>query len=322
MTASVLAAHAVSKTYLGVRKRLLGPRQPIRAVQEVTLAVERAEIFAIIGESGSGKSTLTRLLVGLEPPTSGHVEFEGRRLDQDARAIRRKVQIVFQDPYTSLDPRLTVGASIREPLRSLGYAGDLDARVRAVLDAVALPAGAERKYPHEFSAGQLQRVAIARALAPEPTVIVADEPVSALDVSVQAAVLNVLLDLRDAMGLTIVLVAHDLGVVSRVADRIAVMFAGKIVETGPAHQLVAAPEHPYTQRLLASVLRMDGRLPDDLSNVEPLGKVAGELCPYLQRCDVRADVCLRTGPELRNGIVDTDTSTQAHLVACHVVPGH
>lgn len=316
---ALISVHGVSKLYRGSSQMLFAPKQWVKAVDDVSFAVERNEILAIIGESGSGKSTLTRMLVGLERPTSGHVEVAGRRLDGDLKYVRRQVQIVFQDPYTSLDPRLPVGESIREPLQALGYEGDLARRVQAVLDAVALPAGAERKFPHEFSAGQLQRVAIARALAPEPRAIVADEPVSALDVSVQAQVLNLLLDLRDRAGLTIVLVAHDLGVVSRVADRVAVMFGGKLVEIGTMHEVVSRPRHPYMRQLLRSVLRMDGVLPEDEPRQEEGPAIDGRstLCPYRSRCPLRIAQCDEAPPPLRTA-TGLDAEDSGHLVACHV----
>jgi len=325
----LLTAHHLTKTYPVEARSLFAGRRWLRAVGDVSFTVRPREIFAIIGESGSGKSTLTRLLVGLESPTSGHVELAGRHVGRNLSDMRSQVQIVFQDPYSSLDPRLRIGTTIREPLISLGYKGNLDERVRAMLEAVGLPSGAERKLPHEFSGGQLQRIAIARALAPDPAVIVADEPLSALDVSVQGQVLNLLLDLRDERGLTIVLVAHDLAVVFTVADRVAVMFGGRLVELGGTDEMAANPRHPYTQQLLRSVLRMDGVLPeDDPRGVdEPIRPGGGSLCPYRARCPVRIVLCDQVdpplGPASRDGEPAVSKATGGpsdHLVACHVAP--
>jgi peptide/nickel transport system ATP-binding protein len=317
----LLAAHGVTKTYQ-VSGGLFSPRHLITAVDGVSFAIDPGEIFAVIGESGSGKSTLSRLLVGLERPTSGYIEFRGRRLEEELKEVRRRVQIVFQDPYSSLDPRLRIGQSIREPLHALRYVGDFDRRVEEVLDAVALPKGAAAKMPHEFSGGQLQRIAIARALAPQPAVLVADEPVSALDVSVQAQVLNLLLDLREHEGLTIVLVAHDLGVVSRVADRVAVMFGGHIVEMGDVDDIVANPGHPYTRRLLGSVLRMDGGLPmdDGTQDVDTFEGHRPDLCPYLARCPIRLPLCASVAPDLRAAASGASEGWHSeHRTACHAV---
>lgn len=236
----------------------------VTAVDAVSLDVRPGETIGLVGESGSGKSTLGRILTGLEPVDAGEVRFEGAPIVGFDRAamdrFRRTVQIVFQDPYGSLNPRLTVGSAIREVLgvHAIGTAGDRADRVAALLARVGLDADAARRYPHEFSGGQRQRIVIARALAVEPTILVADEPVSALDVSVQAKILGLLRDLQRGLGLSYVLISHDLAVVRVMADRVAVMRAGEIVEHGPAADVYARPAHEYTRALLAAIPRIRG----------------------------------------------------------------
>ena len=247
------------------RPKLFGPRPHLRALDRVSLAIAPGERIGIVGESGSGKSTLARLLLGLDRPTSGSVCFDGREIgglpERELRAVRQGMQIVFQDPMGSLDPRMTVRAIITEPLVGLGVPGDHRARVRELLDAVGLPASAADRYPHQFSGGQRQRIAIARALAPHPRVLVADEAVSALDVSVRAQILNLLLDLVDDLSLTLVFVSHDLSVVRFLCERVAVLERGRLVEQGPTEQLWDAPTQRYTQALLAAVPTLEGGLP-------------------------------------------------------------
>jgi peptide/nickel transport system ATP-binding protein len=257
---AILEAVDVRRDYRLPRRRLRG-HAPIRhALRGVSLAVEPGERVGIVGESGSGKTTLARLLVGLDAPTAGDVRYEGRsivgRPERELRSLRAGVQMVFQDPMGSLDPRLTIGTIVAEPLVGLGLPGDRAARVAELLDAVGLPAGAARRYPHQFSGGQRQRIALARALAPRPRVLVADEPVSALDVSVRAQVLNLLLDLADDLQLTVVLVSHDLSVVRFFCHRVAVLYQGEIVETGPTAEVYGDPQHEYTRTLLAAVPRL------------------------------------------------------------------
>jgi peptide/nickel transport system ATP-binding protein len=227
----------------------------VRALDGVDIEVARGSRFGIVGESGSGKSTLARILLGLERPTAGTVEVDGKtvtgRRERDLRFLRETVQMVFQDPMSSLDPRMRVRDIVAEPLRD--GAGD---RVAELLAAVGLSAEAADRYPHQFSGGQRQRIAIARALAPRPSVLVADEAVSALDVSVRAQILNLLMDLTDRLGLTLIFVSHDLSVIRHLTDRVAVMRAGRIVETGPTAQVYAEPAHQYTRELLAAVPRL------------------------------------------------------------------
>jgi ABC-type glutathione transport system ATPase component len=239
----------VSRRFLLPRTRLFGPRRSITAVDDVSLELKREETLGIVGESGSGKTTLVKLLLGLERPDTGTVTYTGS-------SLRRDVQVVFQDPASALDPRMRVDDTILEPLRVLHIAGDHRARLHELLDAVGLPAGSAKRYPHEFSGGQRQRIAIARALAPRPSVLIGDEPVSALDVSVRAQILNLLEDLRVDFQLTLVLVSHDLSVVRHMTDRVLVMRQGKIVEEGATRDVFRAPQHPYTRLLLESIPRL------------------------------------------------------------------
>jgi peptide/nickel transport system ATP-binding protein len=244
------------RTYTRPRTSLLGPVPVVEALRGVSFDIARGERFGIVGESGSGKSTLLRLLCGLDRATSGSIRFDGQevvgRRERDLAFLRAELQIVFQDPTGSLDPRMRVRDIVCEPLVVQGHP-DPRGRLRELLDAVGLPADAADRYPHQFSGGQRQRISIARALAPSPSVLVADEPVSALDVSVRAQILNLLEDLVEDNGLTLVFVSHDLSVVRHVCDTVAVMHRGEIVETGTVDDVHERPSHPYTQRLVAAV---------------------------------------------------------------------
>ena len=250
-----------------VKRGLLFDREVdrVRAVDGVSFGVGRGETLGLVGESGSGKSTACRATLQLIRPTSGSVRFEGREIvglsRRALRPLRREMQMIFQDPYASLNPRKRVGQIVGSPLRLQGAArgAELRRRVGELLERVGLAAEHHDRFPHEFSGGQRQRIGIARALALEPKLIVADEPVSALDVSIQAQIVNLLADLQDELGLAYVFVAHDIGVVRHVSDRIAVMYEGKIVEQGPAEEVCERPRHPYTQKLLAAVPVPDPR---------------------------------------------------------------
>lgn len=252
----------LTKTF-GGQRTLFGKRtHEVKAVRDVTLALEHGETLAVVGESGSGKSTLARMLVGLETPTSGEMRIAGRSWSELAaegeRAFGRMIQYVFQDPVASLNPRHTIGQTLSAPLRLLrGYdEHKRKARMTQLLDAVNMPADTIERYPHEFSGGQAQRIAIARALGAEPRILVLDEPVSALDVSVQAQVLLLLEDLKKSFDLSYLFISHDLAVVEAISDRVAVMYLGEVVELGPAERLFASPEHDYTKRLIASAPRL------------------------------------------------------------------
>ena len=239
----------VSRRYVLPRTRLFGPRRTLSAVDDVSFELRREETLGVVGESGSGKTTLMKLLLGLERPDEGSVRYLGR-------SLRHDVQVVLQDPASALDPRMRVDQIISEPLQVLRVPGDHSARVAELMAAVGLPQAYARRYPHEFSGGQRQRIAIARALAPRPRVLIGDEPVSALDVSVRAQILNLLEDLRVDFQLTLVLVSHDLSVVRHMTDRVLVMQQGRVVEEGATRSVFHEPQHPYTRLLLESIPRL------------------------------------------------------------------
>jgi ABC-type oligopeptide transport system ATPase subunit len=242
---------------------LSSKQETVKAVDGVSLDIQKGEILGLVGESGCGKSTLSRTLMQLLPPTSGSIVLNGENLSELSRSEVRKrrldFQMVFQDPYASLNPRMTVFSTIAEAVRQRHpdmKGTELEEKVIELMSTVGLEASQMKRYPHEFSGGQRQRIAIARALAPEPKLIIADEPVSALDVSIQSQILNLLKDLQRDLGLTLVFISHDLGVVHYIADRIAVMYQGKIVEVGPADEVFHSPKDDYTKRLLASIPKL------------------------------------------------------------------
>ncbi len=288
-----------------VGRRFGTGRHAVQAVSDVSLHVARGEVVGLVGESGSGKSTVGRMVLGLLPPTSGHVMFDGIRLPPEpGRDLRRRMQLVFQDPYSSLDPRRRVGAQIADGLAIHGLAPSAErpARVAAMLAQVGLdPAHAER-FPHEFSGGQRQRIGIARALAPGPDLLVADEPVSALDVSVQAQVLTLLADLRSRLGLAILFISHDLAVVRHLCDRVSVLYLGRVMEEAPSSRLFASPRHPYTRALLSASPRIDpaARPTRILLRGEPPSPANPPSgCVFRTRCPHAAPVCAETIPSLR-----------------------
>jgi oligopeptide/dipeptide ABC transporter ATP-binding protein len=296
----------------GVSKRFaLGGGDVVHALDDVSLTVAAGETVGLVGESGCGKSTLARVIMRLHEPSAGSVRFAGDDIAtagrRQLRALRRDVAMIFQDPYASLNPRRTVHDIVAEPLRihRLGSGRALDAKVAALLDRVGLNTEHARRYPHEFSGGQRQRIGVARALATAPKLVICDEPVSALDVSIQAQVLNLLRDLQAELGLTLVFIAHDLGVVRHVADRIAVMYLGRIVETAPTDELFAAPRHPYTEALLAAVPVPDPSLARARLAAPPAveGEVPSPInppggCHFHPRCRFSTEICAGTVPVL------------------------
>ena len=259
MTTPAIRVHELRRSYRRPRTSVRQPGPLVEALKGVSFEVARGERFGIVGESGCGKSTLMRLLAGLDQPTSGEVQVEGQTVsgvpESKLGFLRSSLQLVFQDPMGSLDPRMRVRDIIAEPLVAPRLPSRR-ARVAELLDAVGLSPEAADRFPHQFPGGQRQRISIARALAPSPSILLADEPVSALDVSVRAQVLNLITDLVSELGLTLVFVSHDLSVVRHVCERVAVMSEGEIVETGPTQQIFEAPQHPYTQRLLRAAPSM------------------------------------------------------------------
>jgi len=300
-------------------KRTIGH---VKAVDGVSFTLNKGETLGVVGESGCGKSTLAQVLMRLEPPTSGGAKFEGRDMfamrGAELRKLRRDIQIVLQDPYTSLNPRMTVGDIVGEPFEihtDVAPKGSRRRKVQDLLDTVGLNPEHIHRYPHQFSGGQRQRIGIARALALRPKVIVCDEPVSALDVSIQAQVMNLLGELQSDLGLSYVFIAHDLSVVRHLSDRVAVMYLGKIVETGTEDQIYERPTHPYTQALLSAVpvpdptqrgrrdvIRLTGDVPS------PINPPSG--CHFRTRCWKAQDICATEEPEL---VVRTGD----HPSACH-----
>ena len=288
-------------------------RGAVHAVDGVSLAVGRGEVLAIVGESGCGKSTLGRLALRLIEPDAGEVVFDGEDLralpPAGLRARRKDMQLIFQDPFASLDPRMTVGAAIAEPLRLHAAAtrDRHDAMVAEWLERVGLRAEHAKRWPHEFSGGQRQRIAIARALISRPRLVIGDEPVSALDVSIQAQIINLLQGLIAELGLTFVLISHDLAVVRHIADRVAVMYLGRIVEIGPARDVLGQPRHPYTRALLAAVPGQGPKAPPLAGDVpSPMAPPPG--CRFHTRCAHAAGPCFTENPAL------TGTT---HAAACH-----
>jgi oligopeptide/dipeptide ABC transporter ATP-binding protein len=295
----------------------------IRAVDGVSFTIRRGENLGLVGESGCGKTTTGRCILQLERPTSGSIRFEGQELTtlglEALRPVRRRMQVIFQDPYSSLNPRMTVGQIVEEPLsvhRLVGDAGARTARVRELLGQVGLLPQHALRYPHELSGGQRQRVGIARALAMEPSLIICDEPVSALDVSIQAQIINLLEDLGRELGLTYLFVAHDLSVVRHISDRVAVMYLGRIVEIADRQALYESPLHPYTRALLSAVPIPDPEVEAHRERLVLGGEVPSPLrpppgCAFHPRCPIAVADCRRSRPELRE-------IQPGHRAACHL----
>ena len=317
MSKPILQARNLVKRY-----PVRATRQELTAVADVSLHLDRGETLGIVGESGCGKSTLARLLVRLEDPTSGDVILDDTEITAlsgaDLRDVRRRIQLVFQDPYAALNPRITVGRAIGEVIEVHGLRSGAgrEGRVGELLEMVGLARSFAQRYPHQLSGGQRQRVGIARALAVEPEVMVLDEPVSALDVSVQAGIMNLLAALRDELGLAYVFISHDLGMVRHISDRIAVMYLGRVVECGPRIPVSDNPLHPYTVALQQAVPVAD----PDVEAQRTVDGVVGEVpdpadpppgCPFHPRCPLAEDVCIAFLPALV--VLDDD-----HAAACHI----
>jgi peptide/nickel transport system ATP-binding protein len=318
---ALLAVNGLKKHFPVGRGLAHTSARVVHAVDGVSFHIDRAETLALVGESGCGKSTVGRAILRLVDITAGEVVLDGRRIDDmpagALRPLRRRMQVVFQDPYSSLNPRMRVRDLLAEPIRNFGLAksrADLAARIDALLDKVRLPRDAAYRWPHEFSGGQRQRIAIARALAAEPDLLVCDEAVSALDVSVKAQIVNLLQDLQRELGLALLFISHDLAIVEHMTHRLAVMYLGKIVELGHKRQIFAAPRHPYTQALLSAVpvpqpgaprvrIILKGDIPS------PIDRPSG--CHFHTRCPHAFERCRREEPALRQ-------MPDGPLVACHL----
>jgi peptide/nickel transport system ATP-binding protein len=311
----ILETQDVTKVY-NVSAGAFRGKRPLTAVNGVSIQVAQGEVLGLVGESGCGKSTLARLLLGLEEMTSGEVLLDSRSVSTlGRREVARRIQPIFQDPYSSLNPRKSVGSIISLPIRvhKVGAPGEWKRRTEEMMEVVGLARRLQRNYPNQLSGGQRQRVAIARALIMRPEIVICDEPTSALDVSVQAQILNLLVDLRSELGLTYILITHDLAVVEHLASRVAVMYLGRIVEESATEDLFKRPRHPYTQALLTSVLTPEPRLglPEThlgISYPNPIAPPPG--CTFHPRCAEVMDIC-RT-------VVPTPTITDGERVECHL----
>jgi oligopeptide/dipeptide ABC transporter ATP-binding protein len=296
-------------------------RQVVHAVDGASFEIPRSKTLGLVGESGSGKSTTGLAILRLVKPTSGQITFDGRTLNdmapEEFRAVRRRMQVVFQDPYSSLDPRSTAGEIVRFPLdiHTLGSNAERKERVAEVFSLVGLRPRQMDLFPHQFSGGQRQRISIARALVLQPEFIVCDEPVSALDVAIQAQILNLLTRLRDELNLTLLFISHDLGVISHICDEVAVMYLGKVVEKAPRYSLFKQPLHPYTQALLSAVPARNPELKGAVKRIRLLGDIPSPInppsgCRFHTRCPIAQARCRSEEPQLTGHAAD-------HLVACH-----
>jgi peptide/nickel transport system ATP-binding protein len=313
------------KKYFALSGGLLGSgRKFVRAVDGISFTIKRGETLALVGESGCGKSTVGKAILRLFDITDGEVLLDGRRIDdlstRQVRPLRREVQVVFQDPFSSLNPRMRVRDILAEPIRNFRLAktaADMEARIAALLDKVRLPRDAADRWPHEFSGGQRQRIGIARALAPEPELIVCDEAVSALDVSVKAQIINLLQDLQRELGLALLFISHDLAIVEHISHRVAVMYLGRVVELADKRALFARPQHPYTEALLSAVPVPDPTAPSRRIILQ--GEVPSPIrpppgCHFHTRCPYAEPRCRRDVPVMRQ-------VASGHTVACHLREG-
>lgn len=324
MSANPLMSARDLSVHYPLRGNLFGPKPVVRAVEGVNIDIEKGSFFGLVGESGSGKTTLGRALLRAAPITRGSVDYDDGEVrydlpslnDAELKDYRKRAQLIFQDPYAALSPRMTVRDIIAEPLEVMGLTKtreETDARVREIAGKCRLNLEHLRRFPHAFSGGQRQRISIARALVSGPQFIVADESVAALDVSIQADVLNLLKDIQKDMGLTFLFISHDLSVVAHVCDHVAVMYLGRLVETAPTRELFAAPRHPYTKALMSAIPSLD---PDDRGRAQ---KLEGEIpsptnpppgCKFQTRCPYAIDICRKDEPKLEH-------SGKEHDVACH-----
>jgi len=322
-TAALVRAENLSKEFpAGTTGIIGGTRLTVKAVQNVNVEISPGETVGLVGESGSGKSTLGRLILKLLEPTEGKVYFDGRDLSTlgraELRALRREMQLVFQDPYASLNPRMRVRSIVGEgiEIHKLARGREKENRIVELLNMVGMGADAMDRFPHEFSGGQRQRIGIARALAVNPRFLVLDEPVSALDVSIQAQIINLLQDLQEKLNLTYLFIAHDLRVVEHISNRVAIMYLGKIVEIASRDEIYLRPHHPYTRALLSAIPTVDTahkperiKLPGEMPS--PMNPPPG--CAFHPRCPYAKDVCRTLEPKL-------ETGRGGHAVACHVFP--
>lgn len=309
MSENILEAKNIKK-YFPIRKGLLLKEVgQVMAVDDVSLFIRKGETLGLVGESGCGKSTLGRTLIRLYEPTAGEINFKGQDFlkvkGQDLRKLRKDMQMIFQDPYASLDPRMTVGQILLQPfeIHNLMTSEERVARVKELLEIVGLKASHFNRYPHEFSGGQRQRISIARAVALNPSLVIADEPVSALDVSIQAQVLNLMKDLQEKLKLTYLFISHDLSVIEHLCDRIAVMYLGKIVEIATRDDLFANPQHPYTQALIGAIPRVGAgkkKMKKSLEGEVPSPINPPKGCTFHTRCPHKMPICSKDLPKLKN----------------------
>ena len=318
-TQPLLTLKDISKKF-----QIKGSKNSIRAVDGVSLSINPGETLGIVGESGSGKSTLGRLALRLIEPTTGEIEFDGKKISAlgstELRHARREMQMIFQDPFASLDPRMNVESTIREPLdiHNIGTKSERSELVRKTITQVGMTEDALTRFPHEFSGGQRQRISIARAIITRPKLIVADEPVSALDASIQSQILNLLLELRRELNLTYVFISHDLSVIEHIADKVAVMYLGKIVEFASVEEIFSNPQHPYTKALISAVPQINPEHRTDrvvLTGDIPSPSSQPSGCHFHPRCPIAQQQCTDVEPVLRN------INSVTHQVSCHLATG-